>query len=234
MYRRGLACGVKLAAWQRFCAVVVPGNTDGRSDEFDGAALGESAYDADSPFVAHGDEVVIFRVERDHVEPARQWINLIPGLRATVNPATEHAAIRSRDSQWTRNGRSPDRVTAHQVVLRRYCAVVPGPPAAWAPALARSGSTGSAGLRRPVKVNFASSPAPSPSQLSTSTVTIWPGPTSSNRIFSDSWSSISRWMVRRSGRAPNTGSKPRLASNVLALSVSSSAMSLLFSWPATR
>ena len=52
------------------------------------------------------------------------------------------------------------------------------------------------------------------------------GPISSNRIFSESWSSISRWMVRRSGRAPSTGSKPRLASSDLALSVSSIAMSL--------
>src|SRR5271166_531949 len=56
MYRRSLASGVELTAWQRFCAVVVPGNTEGRSDEF-------------------------VRVERDHVEPARQWINPIPGLR---------------------------------------------------------------------------------------------------------------------------------------------------------
>ncbi|CNI48380.1 Uncharacterised protein [Mycobacterium tuberculosis] len=41
-------------------------------------------------------------------------------------------------------------------------------------------------------------------------------------------------MVRRNGRAPSTGSKPRLASSDLALSVSSRAMSLLLSWAATR
>ncbi|COX25946.1 Uncharacterised protein [Mycobacterium tuberculosis] len=40
--------------------------------------------------------------------------------------------------------------------------------------------------------------------------------------------------MRRNGRAPNTGSKPRLASSALAASVSTSAMSLLLSWPATR
>jgi hypothetical protein len=43
-------------------------------------------------------------------------------------------------------------------------------------------------------------------------MTIWPGATSPNRIFSDSWSSIPRWIVRRSGRAPSTGSHPRRAS----------------------
>ncbi|SLJ72185.1 Uncharacterised protein [Mycobacteroides abscessus subsp. abscessus] len=63
---------------------------------------------------------------------------------------------------------------------------------------------------------------------------VWPGPISPKRIFSDSWSSISRWMVRRSGRAPSTGSKPRLASRFLAVGVSSIAMSLFFSCVATR
>lgn len=53
--------------------------------------------------------------------------------------------------------------------LDRYRAAGSGPPALCAPALARSGSAG--GLRVPVKVNTASSPGPSPSQLSTSTVT---------------------------------------------------------------
>ena len=66
-----------------------------------------------------------------------------------------------------------------------------GVPAA--PACARSGSsTGLAGFWVPVNVNTASSSGPSPSQLSTSTVMSWPGLISSNRIFSDSASSISR------------------------------------------
>ena len=41
-------------------------------------------------------------------------------------------------------------------------------------------------------------------------------------------------MVRRNGRAPSTGSKPRLANSDLALSVSSMAMSLLLSCFSTR
>ena len=67
------------------------------------------------------------------------------------------------------------------------------------------------GLGSPRKVNFASAPSPS-----TSTNTIWPGRISSNRIFSLSASSISRWMVRRNGRAPSTGSNPRSPSSALA------------------
>ena len=57
------------------------------------------------------------------------------------------------------------------------------------------------GLATPSNVNCAAGPVPS-----TSTVTIWPALSSPNRIFSDRLSSISRWIVRRSGRAPSTGS----------------------------
>ena len=46
------------------------------------------------------------------------------------------------------------------------------------------------------------------------------------RICSDRVSSISRWIVRRSGRAPSTGSKPFFARYFFALSVSSRPMSL--------
>ena len=45
---------------------------------------------------------------------------------------------------------------------------------------------------------------------------------------------MSRWIVRRSGRAPSTGSKPFLARYFLALSVSSRPMSLLRSWVSIR
>ena len=44
-----------------------------------------------------------------------------------------------------------------------------------------------------------------------------PGRSSLKRIFSDSASSISRWIVRRSGRAPMTGSQPFLASHIFAV-----------------
>jgi hypothetical protein len=47
-------------------------------------------------------------------------------------------------------------------------------------------------------------------------------------------SSSSRWIVRRSGRAPRTGSKPLLPRYFLALSVSSRPMSLFFSWVSIR
>ena len=43
------------------------------------------------------------------------------------------------------------------------------------------------------------------------------------------WSSMSRWIARRSGRAPSTGSKPRWAIRALAAGVSSMPMSLSFS-----
>ena len=71
----------------------------------------------------------------------------------------------------------------------------------------------------------------SPSQ---STTTIWPGRSSLKRICSDRVSSRSRWIVRRSGRAPSTGSKPFFARYFLALSVSSRPMSLFLSWPSIR
>ena len=57
------------------------------------------------------------------------------------------------------------------------------------------------GLATPSNVNCACGPVPS-----TSAVTIWPVFSSPNRIFSDRLSSISRWIVRRSGLAPSTGS----------------------------
>ena len=64
------------------------------------------------------------------------------------------------------------------------------------------------GFGRLLKVNLAASPLPS-----VSTVTIDPGRSSPNRIFTDSMSSISRWIVLRSGRAPSTGSYPRSESS---------------------
>ena len=42
---------------------------------------------------------------------------------------------------------------------------------------------------------------------------------------------MSRWSARRSGRAPSTGSKPRLAISVFAAGVSSMPMSLSLSRP---
>ena len=79
-------------------------------------------------------------------------------------------------------------------------------------AATRSAASGTeSGFGRLVKVNFASSPVPS-----VSTVTIVPGRSSPNRIFSDSMSSISRWIVLRSGRAPSTGSYPRSESSFFA------------------
>src|SRR5699024_7241723 len=94
----------------------------------------------------------------------------------------------------------------------------------------RSSSSSASGRGEPENVNLASSVlSDSPSQPSTSTETSSPAATSPKRIFSDSWSSISRWIVRRSGRAPSTGSKPRLASRCLALSVTSTSMSLVLS-----
>ena len=80
-----------------------------------------------------------------------------------------------------------------------------GRPIRWA-AAARSGSTVSR-LGPPAKVNFASSPRPSPSQFSTSTVTSWPGPTSEEDLLRQCVLDP-RWIVRRSGRAPSTGSNP--------------------------
>ena len=69
-------------------------------------------------------------------------------------------------------------------------------------AISGAGASGTtSGLGTPLKVNLAVSPVPS-----ASTTTIWPGRSSPNRIFSDRLSSISRWIVRRSGRAPSTGS----------------------------
>src|SRR6266568_2063864 len=65
-----------------------------------------------------------------------------------------------------------------------------------------AGTSGTvSGLATPVKENVAVSPLPS-----VSTMTICPGRSSPNRIFSDRLSSISRWIVRRSGLAPRTGS----------------------------
>src|SRR5690606_34062577 len=70
------------------------------------------------------------------------------------------------------------------------------------PPLAAATSTGGAsgtsfGFGSPRKVNVALSvgDSGSPSQPSTSTMMICPGSTSPKRIFSDSWSSISRWIV---------------------------------------
>ena len=69
-------------------------------------------------------------------------------------------------------------------------------------AISGAGASGTtSGLGTPLNVNLAVSPLPS-----TSTMTICPGRSSPNRIFSDRLSSISRWIVRRSGRAPSTGS----------------------------
>ena len=66
---------------------------------------------------------------------------------------------------------------------------------------ARAASGTESGFGLLPKTNFASSPVPV-----APTVTIVPGRSSPNRIYSDSMSSISRWIVRRSGRAPSTGS----------------------------
>ena len=74
-----------------------------------------------------------------------------------------------------------------------------GSLATTAPTVTASGVDSGFGSLR--KVNFASSPVPS-----ASTMTLVPGRSSPKRIFSDSMSSISRWIVRRSGRAPSTGS----------------------------
>jgi hypothetical protein len=60
-------------------------------------------------------------------------------------------------------------------------------------AISAGGVSGiSPGLGTPWNVNWASGLVPS-----TSTVTIWPAFSSPNGIFSDRWSSISRWIVRR-------------------------------------
>lgn len=69
------------------------------------------------------------------------------------------------------------------------------------PAGSIGGTSGSGDFSSPRKVNFFSSPSPS-----VSTTTMWPGRSSPKRIFSERMSSISRWIVRRSGRAPRTGS----------------------------
>src|SRR5258708_1930291 len=78
------------------------------------------------------------------------------------------------------------------------------PPAAALLSLAISagGASGTAsGLGTPLNTNVASFPVPS-----ASTMMICPAFSSPNRMFSDRESSISRWIVRRSGRAPSTGS----------------------------
>jgi hypothetical protein len=72
--------------------------------------------------------------------------------------------------------------------------------------ISASSAIAAVGFGSPRKLNFSGPSFFSGSAGSEPMTTIWPGPISPNRIFSDSGSSISRWMVRRSGRAPSTGS----------------------------
>ncbi len=76
-----------------------------------------------------------------------------------------------------------------------------GVTGSWTSSSGTAASGSASGLGTPLNVNLAVSPLPS-----TSTMTICPGRSSPNRIFSDRLSSISRWIVRRNGRAPSTGS----------------------------
>ena len=62
----------------------------------------------------------------------------------------------------------------------------------------------------PVNVNSPRMPSPS-----ASTFTRWPSSRSPIRIFSEMASSMSRWITRRSGRAPAAGPKPFCAEQIL-------------------
>jgi len=69
-----------------------------------------------------------------------------------------------------------------------------------------SSGTSTSAFGSPRKVNLRGPSLTIGSSGSVSTTTMLPADSSPKRIFSDSASSISRWMVRRNGRAPSTGS----------------------------
>ena len=69
-----------------------------------------------------------------------------------------------------------------------------------------SSGTSTSAFGSPRKVNLRGPSLTIGSSGSVSTTTMLPADSSPKRIFSDNASSISRWMVRRNGRAPSTGS----------------------------
>ena len=144
-----------------------------------------------------------------------------PGPGGEPRCEVELTEVRTRGQDWWTLGfeatgpasllRSTLEATAALVFARALPGgVEPGPDESRSPGARRSlrrprcsqiTAGGASGLATPANVNCACGPVPC-----TSTVTIWPALSSPNKIFSDRLFSISRWIVRRSGLAPATGS----------------------------
>ena len=138
-----------------------------------------------------------------------------PAPAARVRPARQRAA-RHRTAAARHHRLAADRVTRRPTAGRRAATSLRALPGGLL--------VGLAGLGRHLGL-VAVADAEASASPSSATVTCCPGLSSPPSSMADSRLSTSRWIVRRSGRAPNSGWNPRRASQSTASVVKSTVMS---------